>query len=105
MVGNLKKLLFLILQNPIFLAASVCAVLFYSNILRIEDKEEFKCLLNEKSIIELNGVLSSNPAKTRSGAYYSARLLVSNATSSSGSKGSANGSVCLYVPAALVESS
>ena len=95
MVGKLEKLLFLILQNPVFLAAFICAVLFYSNILRIADREEFKCLLNYDSITELNGVLSSNPVRTASGGYYSARILVSEVQSSSGAKGSAKGSVCV----------
>ena len=103
MVGKLEKLLFLILQNPVFLAAFICAVLFYSNILHIADREEFKCLLNYDSITELNGVLSSNPVKTASGAYYSARSLVSEVQTSSGSKGSAKGSVCVYVPASFIE--
>lgn len=105
MVGKFKKLLILILQNPIVLSAFICAILFYSNTLHLSDKEEFKCLLSDETITELNGVLCSNPSKTASGAYYSARLLVSDVLSSSGSKGSANGSVCLYVPAAIIEAS
>ena len=62
----LKSLLYFFLANPVFLAALVCAFLFYFDIVSIKDRECFNCLFPSEKIVLLKGNLASSPVKSSS---------------------------------------
>lgn len=96
-----------LLQSPVFTAALICSVLFYSGIIQIKDRYRFSCLfpLNQIKIIE--GRLASSPVKSSSGTnIYSVIFSVSNAYSGGIKVGktSCMGNVKLLLPLEMVES-
>lgn len=100
----LKSLLYLFLANPVFLAAIICAFLFYFDIVSIKDRECFNCLFPSEKIVQLNGSLASSPVKSSSEKkYYVADFKVSEAVLDNSSKTACSGTVKVLIPSELVE--
>lgn len=100
----LKSLLYFFLANPVFLAALVCAFLFYFDIVSIKDRECFNCLFPSEKIILLKGSLASSPVKSSSEKkYYAADFKVSEAVLDNSSKTACSGTVKILIPSELVE--
>lgn len=97
----MRKKLFLNF-SPIVLSAISLAILLYCNIFNFLEKDSFNSLLEKKSIIEVYGIVVSNPSKTQSGNYYSVQLnclSVKNSTSQTES----SGIIQLLIPSYIVE--
>lgn len=100
----LKSLLYFFLANPVFLAALVCAFLFYFDIVSIKDRECFNCLFPSEKIVLLKGSLASSPVKSSSKKkYYAADFKVSEAVLDNSSKTACSGTVKILIPSELVE--
>ncbi|WP_296706393.1 ComEC/Rec2 family competence protein [Treponema sp. UBA7570] len=100
----LKSLLYLFLANPVFLAAIICAFLFYFDIVSIKDRECFNCLFPSEKIVQLKGSLASSPVKSSSEKkYYVADFKVSEAVLDNSSKTACSGTVKVLIPSELVE--
>lgn len=100
----LKSLLYFFLANPVFLAALVCAFLFYFDIVSIKDRECFNCLFPSEKIVLLKGSLASSPVKSSSEKkYYAADFKVSEAVLDNSSKTACSGTVNILIPSELVE--
>ncbi|WP_296666577.1 ComEC/Rec2 family competence protein [Treponema sp. UBA785] len=100
----LKSLFYLFLANPVFLAAIICAFLFYFDIVSIKDRECFNCLFPSEKIVQLNGSLASSPVKSSSEKkYYVADFKVSEAVLDNSSKTACSGTVKVLIPSELVE--
>ncbi|WP_443740935.1 ComEC/Rec2 family competence protein [Treponema berlinense] len=100
----LKSLLYFFLANPVFLAALVCAFLFYFDIVSIKDRECFNCLFPSEKIVLLKGSLASSPVKSSSEKkYYAADFKVSEAVLDNSSKTACSGTVKILIPSELVE--
>ena len=100
----LKSLLYFFLANPVFLAALVCAFLFYFDIVSIKDRECFYCLFPSEKIVLLKGSLASSPVKSSSEKkYYAADFKVSEAVLDNSSKTACSGTVKILIPLELVE--
>ena len=100
----LKSLFYLFLANPVFLAAIICAFLFYFDIVSIKDRECFNCLFPSEKIVQLKGSLASSPVKSSSEKkYYVADFKVSEAVLDNSSKTACSGTVKVLIPAELVE--
>lgn len=93
--------------NHVFLSALICAVLFYSGIIKIKDRNSFSCLFPSDEIKGMEGKIASNPVKSSSGKnIYSADFYVYNAYSNGIKDGKAScaGNVKILIPAEMVES-
>ncbi|MBB5225239.1 ComEC/Rec2 family competence protein [Treponema ruminis] len=91
------------LKNPVFVSSLLLAILFYSGVAKIRDRNPFACLAKKSEIIRLEGFVSSNPVKSSFfGSTYKTSFRVKRAFTSSGVF-EARGEVNLYFPAALVE--
>lgn len=100
----LKSLFYLFLANPVFLAAIICAFLFYFDIVSIKDRECFNCLFPSEKIVQLKGSLASSPVKSSSEKkYYVADFKVSEAVLDNSSKTACSGTVKVLIPSELVE--
>lgn len=100
----LKSLLYFFLANPVFLAALVCAFLFYFDIVSIKDRECFNCLFPSEKIVLLKGSLASSPVKSSSEKkYYAADFKVSEAVLDNSSKTACSETVKILIPSELVE--
>lgn len=104
MVKKTVKLIFLFLiSNPVFTAALIVAVLFYSSILKVKDRHELKCLFESQSIQRMSGQLYSNPSLTSSKKYYSADFNVTKAWTKSNRSAQCKGNVKILIPVSEVE--
>lgn len=100
----LKSFLYFFLANPVFLAAIICAFLFYFDIVSIKDRECFNCLFPSEKIVQLKGSLASSPVKSSSEKkYYVADFKVSEAVLDNSSKTACSGTVKVLIPSELVE--
>ena len=92
------------LSNPVFTAALVCAVLFYSNSVKLRDRNRFLCLVPLEQVASINGQLVSNPVKSSAGKeIYSADFKVEKVFSKNGGEFSSKGNVKILIPSAMVE--
>lgn len=91
-------------KNPVLISAFVLAFLFYSGIVRIENRHPFRTLAVRREITKIEGTVSSNPVKTMMFASsYKTVFCAEKVFTSSGIFG-ATGEVEVYFPAKLVES-
>lgn len=87
-----------------FVSSLVLAVLFYSGIAKIKDRNPFVCLAQKSEIVKIEGFVASNPVKTSFfGSSYKTSFRVKKAYSSSGVF-EARGELSVYFPSELVES-
>lgn len=96
-----------LLQSPVFTAALICSVLFYSGIIQTKDRNHFSCLFPLNEIKGIEGRLASSPVKSSSGTdIYSANFSVSHAYTGGikAGKTSCTGNVNLLLPSGMVES-
>lgn len=96
------------LNNSVFLAALICIILFYSGLIKLQDRNKFCSTLPCNSIFCLYGQLISSPVKISGGNYYSSKMAVFNCQgkmdgTNSLIKASAFGNIKVYIPTNLVE--
>ncbi len=81
----------------------ILALLFYSGIAQIRDKNPFISLAKKSEITRLEGFVSSNPVKSSFfGSSYKVSFTVGKAFTRNGVF-SAHGEICLYFPSEIVE--
>lgn len=101
---KVKNLLAIFLSNPVFLAAVICACLFYSGAVPVKNRKEFCCLFPLEQIASLEGTVASSPVKSSSGkGFYSADFAVRNAVLKNGSETSCLGKVKILIPEEIAE--
>lgn len=88
--------------SPAVLAAVTVAVLLYSGLIKPANRNAFNSLLLPQDVVQVDGILASNPVKTSSGRFYSV-LIQTQKVLSPTLTSSAHGQVQLLVPAAMVE--
>ncbi len=90
-------------SNPVIIASFFCAVLVYSGLFSIPEKDAFNSVCPENSIRTLEGTVCSSPSKCSSGKYYQCFF---EADFAEGEKisGSVTGKVRLFIPSEIVES-
>ena len=90
-------------NNSVFLAALICIILFYSGLIKLQDRNSFNSILVKENISGLNGQLISSPAKCSDNKYYKSKLRVHSVNGINQMQGSAIGDVTVYIPAEAVE--
>lgn len=90
-------------RKPFFLAAIICAFIFYSPEFKKFLSSRFVCLLTEKDVTYIYGKITSSLTKSSIGSY-AADFTVYEASSENGKKSDAKGSVKIYIPQKLAES-
>ncbi len=88
--------------SPSVVAAITVAVLVYSGFVPIVNRNVFNSIIQDESIIQLEGRVVSNPTKTASGNYYSVSVDVAWVKSNLASS-IAQGHIQLLVPSTIVE--
>ncbi len=99
MVKTKRQLFF----SPTVVAAFIMAFLLYAKILPVSNRDVFKTVLENESIVLIEGLIISNPTKTASQNYYSVLLNVTK-TQSKTITSQADGIVQVLIPAEIVES-
>ena len=101
-----KKLKFLLLYisiNPFLCAAVVCAFLFYTDLIKLNNQNKFRCLFTPREIYKVEGKLTSSPVKTASSPFYSAGFKINKVYCRSGKEGQAEGEITVLLPQKDVE--
>ena len=89
-------------NNSVFLAALICIILFYSGLIKLQDRNRFFSLIPYGQTNQIKGQLINSPAKTSDGKYYSAKLKVHNCRGESVSS-QAFGNVKVMIPCEIAE--
>ena len=89
-------------NNSVFLAALICILVFYSGLIKLQDRNRFYSLIPCGQVEFLSGQMISSPGKTSNGKYYSGKLKVWTSGSNS-VKSSASGNVKVFIPCELAE--
>lgn len=95
-------------NNSVFIAALICIILFYSGLIKLQDRNEFKSPLAYNQLSLLEGQLISSPAKTSDQKYYWSKMKVRSCGGTLNNtagpvKADAYGNVKVYIPSQLVE--
>lgn len=93
----------MVVKNPIIYSCLICAVLFYSGIIKISEKSSFHSLVPESKIVSVSGEIAGSPVKLSSNDLYSVRLKAESVISSDGIKSSAEGIAQVFLPSSIVE--
>lgn len=91
------------LFHPLVLASIFIAVIFYSKIIPLKNRNAYFSLLEFSNLTEISGCVVSNPVKTSKGKYYRLKIRLSEAKDKNGVKASANGIIQILVPTAQIE--
>ena len=91
-------------QNPLVLAAGICAVLIYSGIVPVKNRTPFCCCLPLESVVMMSGKIISNPVKTGKSGAYRALFKPQYAVSSSGMNSTCSGSLVVMIDGSMAES-
>ena len=89
--------------KPFFLAAVICAFIFYSGLFKIPEKNKLKSLICEDDVCFIQLRLLSSPSKCENEKFYGATGFALYAESGGGVKSSASGKVKVYIPSESVE--
>ncbi len=89
-------------NNSVFLAALICILVFYSGLIKLQDRNRFYSLIPCGQVEFLSGQMISSPGKTSNGKYYSGKLKVWTSGNNS-VKSSARGNVKVFIPCELAE--
>ncbi len=101
---QLKLILSLFTVNPVFSAAFICAIMFYSDFIKVKDKNTFVSLIPFNQIYRIEGKIVSNPVKSSTGKNtYSADFQVTQVLGKNGAESSAKGNIKLLLPAEMTE--
>lgn len=101
---QLKVILSLFTPNPVFIAAFICAIMFYGNFIKLKDKNSFISLISLSQVYKIEGKIISNPVKSSGGKNtYSADFFVNKAISKNGAESSAKGNVKLLISSQMAE--
>lgn len=112
MVRYRKQVLLFFQQNCITITAIFMAVLLYSRLVPVANREPYLSLLSPEQVQALQCQVVSNPVKTGSGQFYRCTVKlqqVAGAVSSSGDRGEAlatfqaSGKVSVYIPSSIIE--
>ena len=90
-------------SNPVIIASFFCAVLIYSGLLNIPEKDAFNSVCPEDSIGSLEGTVCSSPSKCNSGKYYQC-VIKADFAEGDRISGICKGKVRLFIPSEIVES-
>ena len=91
------------LKKPVFLAALICIIIFYSGFFYIPDKTKPRSLIKPEQITAISGTILSSPSKTGNGSYYSASFSLENAADARRFQSSAKGRITIMLPSEIAE--
>ena len=89
-------------NNSVFLAALICIILFYSGLIKLQDRNQYFSLIPVRQTNTLQGQLINSPVKTSDGNYYYAKLKVWKLKGEN-IRASGQGNVKVYIPSDIVE--
>lgn len=89
-------------DNSVFLAALICIILFYSGLIKLQDRNVYYSLIPYQNVNSLKGQLINSPSKTTDGKYYYAKLKVWRCKAEN-IKSTAFGNISVYIPCEMVE--
>ena len=94
-------------KNPIVVSALITAILIYTGLIPVRETNPFKSAVPIEKINAVSGRISSNPSRSGSGRFYTARIRVSTVKSREGQiefSSKAAGELNVRIPSAVVES-
>lgn len=89
--------------NPLVLSCFIVAIVFYTGLIPIKNKNCFRSLVGFKNLVEVSGIVDSNPVKTAKGKHYKLNLKVSSVKDKKGAVYNAKGIIQVLVPYSQVE--
>lgn len=90
-------------NSSVFISVLICIILYYSGLIKLEDRNKYFSLIPQEQIEQIFGQLRTSPVKTSDGRYYYSRMRVISVMSGSGKKSSAVGDITVYIPGAEAE--
>lgn len=90
-------------KKPFFLAALICATVFYSPLFKKNSEKEVHTVLNQKKITAIEGKIKSSPSKNSAGTY-TADFELFYVQDENSATTEAEGVVKIYIPTAMAES-
>ena len=90
-------------NSSVFIAALICIILFYSGIIKVQDRNRFVCFVSAQDITGLSGQLISSPAKCSDGKFYKSKFKVHYAQTENGTRAQGKGYLAVYIPCEEVE--
>src|SRR5574344_1881102 len=91
-------------QNPLVMAAGICAVFIYSGLVPIKNRTPFCCCLPLESVAMMSGKIITNPVKTGKNGTYCALFKPQYAVSKNGISSSCRGSLFIMIDGSMAES-
>lgn len=88
--------------NPLLLSVFICALIIYSNAGHVPEKDSFKSIIPEEKITNISGYISSSPARTSKGTYYSCQMKAVYAKDGK-LESVCDGNVKVFIPSDYVE--
>lgn len=90
------------LKKSVFISSIFCAILIYSRLIIIPQKNKFNSLFQENKISSIQGIITSSPVRTQNQKYYKTTINVFNVKNDL-MESQANGLIEIYIPSANVE--
>lgn len=90
------------IKRPVIISSLLCCLLFYTGIVAIPPVNTFSTLIENSSVVALDGVFASSPIILSNGDFYKASFKVNSAFSKEFSC-SANGKTTVFIPKQIVE--
>src|SRR5574344_1397686 len=92
------------IQNPLVMAAGICAVIIYSGIIPVKNRTPFCCCLPLESVEMMSGQIITNPVKAGNNGAYCALFKPQYAVSKNGISSSCRGSIFVMIDGSMAES-
>lgn len=102
----MEKVLYYI-KSPFLLAAVMCAIVFYTGLVPVKDKNQYKISSDIENVSWISGKICANPSKSGTGKTYSSKISLEKVKISSGNMDAqtvASGELSIVLPSSLVES-
>lgn len=95
-----------LLEKPFFTASLICVFIFYSNVVRLPQRNRAHFLIPAEAVTGIKGEIISSPAKTQNGKYYACNFCLNAAEAKiNGTKiqSRADGLLSVLIPTAIAE--
>ncbi|MBS7261823.1 MAG: ComEC/Rec2 family competence protein [Treponema sp.] len=88
--------------NPLFLSVFICVLIIYLNAEHIPEKNGFTSIIPKEKVTKLSGYISSSPARTSKGTFYSCQMKVFSSCDGN-VESDCFGNIKVFVPSDYVE--
>lgn len=95
------------LKSPFLISAIFCAICFYSGLIPLKEKNEFRSPVPVENVRCISGTICLNPSKSSTGKCYTSKISLENINFFSGKmeiKTEASGQIPVRIPFSVVES-